>query len=151
MTVPYPYLREAPAEIAAILRLRTVAVVGLSPRTNRPSYGVARYLQEVGYRIVPVRPPGPGVPGAILGERVFASLAAMDVSVDIVDVFRRSAFVAGLVDEVLSLPAARRPKALWLQDGVVDHEAARRAHAAGLQVVMDRCMLRDHQALATIL
>lgn len=131
---------DVPATAAEILRrFRRVAVVGLSDRPERPSYGVARYLQSAGYEIVPVNP---GV-RAVLGVAAVGRLADVSPPVEIVDVFRRSELVAPVVDEAIAVGA----RAIWMQDGVVDRVAAARAEAAGLLVVMDRCMLRDHAAL----
>jgi predicted CoA-binding protein len=128
----------SPGEIKALLqRVKTVAVVGLSPDPDRPSYSVASYLQGSGYRIVPVRPGG----GEILGERVYQSLSQVPFAVDIVDHFRRSALVAAHIDEAIRL----RVPAVWMQEGVLDEAAALRARAAGLTVVMDRCMLKEHR------
>ena len=118
-------------------RIRTIAVVGLSPDPDRPSYGVAMYLQEQGYRIIPVRPGG----GEVLGEKVYETLADVPVKVDVVNLFRAPRFVAGHVDDAI---LARAP-AIWMQEGVVDAEAARRAREAGLFVVMDLCILKEHQ------
>jgi predicted CoA-binding protein len=120
---------------------RTVVVVGLSPKPARPSHGVARYLQRVGYRVVPVNPHH----AEILGERCYPSLgaAARDHPIDIVDVFRRSAFAGAVVDEAIPLA----PRLIWLQEGVVDEAAAARAAAAGIPCVMDRCLAVDHQQL----
>jgi predicted CoA-binding protein len=127
-----------PGEIKAFLeRIRTIAVVGLSPDPDRPSYSVAMYLKNNGYRIVPVRPGG----GEILGEKVYPRLADIPFPVDAVDCFRRSALVGFHVDEAIAFPAS----GVWLQEGVIDEEAAQRAFAAGLFVVMDRCMLKDHR------
>jgi predicted CoA-binding protein len=128
----------SPGEIKALLqRVKTVAVVGLSPDPDRPSYSVASYLQGSGYRIVPVRPGG----GEILGERVYESLSQVPFAVDIVDHFRRSASVAAHIDEAIRL----RVPAVWMQEGVIDEAAALRARVAGLTVVMDRCMLKEHR------
>jgi len=120
-----------------LVRSKTVAVVGLSPDPDRPSHSVAMYLKSRGYRIVPVRP------GAkeILGERAYASLAEVPFPVDIVDVFRHPRWVQRHIDETLRIGAP----ALWLQEGVVDHAAAERARAAGLFVVQDRCLLKEHR------
>jgi predicted CoA-binding protein len=118
---------------------RTVAVVGLSPNPERPSHRVARYLQEQGYRIVPVNP----TVESVLGERSYPSLAEIPEPVDVVDVFRRSEEVPPLVEEALRIGA----KAVWMQEGVVHEEAAAKARAAGLAVVMDRCMLKEHSRL----
>jgi formate dehydrogenase accessory protein FdhD len=122
---------------------RTVAVVGLSPDPTRPSHSVASYLQGAGFRIVPVNPHH----ASILGERCYPTLAAAarDHSLDIVDVFRRSAFAGGVVDEALALRPP--PRLIWLQQGVVDPAAAERARSAGVPFVMDRCLAVDHQLL----
>jgi predicted CoA-binding protein len=115
---------------------RTIAVVGLSPNPRRPSHGVARYLQRVGYRIIPVNPNV----DEVLGERAYASLREVSDPIDVVDVFRRSEFVGPIVDDAIAM----RARAVWLQDGVSDEQAADRARAAGLDVVMDDCMMRRH-------
>lgn len=122
---------------------RTIAVVGLSPTPTRPSHGVARYLQDAGYRIVPVNPGHT----TILGEKSYPTLtaAAADHAIDIVDVFRRSEFVGAIVDQAIGLHAP--PRLIWLQLGVVDDAARARAEAAGIPCVMDRCLMIDHQAL----
>lgn len=136
-------------DAAAIERLlrtaRTIAVVGLSSQPSRPSYGVARALQRFGYRVIPVNPTETNV----LGERAVGSLddvsqvLAAGERVDLVNVFRRPDAVPAIVDDCirLGLPA------LWLQDGVVDEAAARRAQEAGIFTVMDRCIYRDRAAL----
>ena len=129
--------------LRALLReAKTIAVVGLSPKPTRPSNEVARYLQEAGYRIVPVNPGHP----AILGERSYPTLtaAARDHAIDVVNVFRRSEFAAAVVDEAIRLA----PRLIWLQVGVVDEAAQARARAAGIPCVMDRCLKVDHQLLA---
>jgi predicted CoA-binding protein len=118
---------------------RTIAVVGLSPDPRRPSHGVARYLQRAGYRIIPVNPNL----DEVLGERAYPSLRALPDPVDVVDVFRRSVFVGPIVDDAIAI----RAHAVWLQDGVIDQLAAERARAAGLDVVMDDCMMRRHAQL----
>lgn len=119
---------------------RTIAVVGLSANPRRPSHGVARYLQRVGYQIIPVNPNVEEV----LGERAYPSLREIPQSVDVVEVFRRSEFVGPIVDDAIAIKAT----AVWLQDGVTDEEAATRARAAGLDVVMDDCMMRRHAQMA---
>ena len=125
-------------EIKALLqRVKTVAVVGLSTDPDRPSYSVSSYLQGNGYRIVPVRPGG----GEILGEKVYGRLSEIPFAVDIVDHFRRSSEVGAHVDEAIEL----RVPAVWMQEGVIDEAAALRARDAGLTVVMDRCMLKEHR------
>jgi predicted CoA-binding protein len=122
---------------------RTIAVVGLSPQPARPSHGVALYLREAGYRIVPVNPGH----ATILGEKSYPTLsaAAADHAIDVVDVFRRSEFVGPIVDEALGVRPA--PRLIWLQIGVVDGAARARAQAAGIPCVMDRCLMVDHRAL----
>ena len=128
--------------LRALLReARTVAVVGLSPKPERPSHGVARYLQRAGYRIVPVNPGH----DEILGERSYRTLAdaARDHAIDIVDVFRRSEHAGAVVDEAIAI----RPKLVWLQLGVVDEAARARAEGAGISIVMDRCLAIDHRRL----
>ena len=118
---------------------RTIAVVGLSPRPNRPSHRVARYLKEQGYRIVPVNPRAK----EILGEPCYPNLGAIPETVDAVDIFRRSKEVTTVVEEAIRIGA----KAVWMQEGVIDWEAAARARKAGLLVVMDSCMLKQHRRL----
>lgn len=126
-------------EIAALLKnSKTIAVVGLSDSPMRPSYGVSAYMQSHGYRIIPVNPT---IRGA-LGEKAVASLADIHEPIDIVDVFRRSEFVAEIVDEAIRL----KLPAIWLQEGVVDERAAEQARKAGIFVVMDRCILKEHRA-----
>ena len=120
-----------------LISVRTVAVVGASPRPRRPSHGVMRYLQRFGYRTIPVNPFAAG--GTILGERCYASLAEIPTDllgpVDMVDIFRRSEFAGAAVDEAIAIGA----KVVWMQLAVVDDDAAARAEAQGIQVVMDRC------------
>jgi predicted CoA-binding protein len=119
---------------------RTIAVVGLSGKRYRPSYGVAEYMKSVGYRIIPVNPQETEV----LGEKCYPDLESIPEPVDIVDIFRRSEFVPEVVESAIRIGA----KAVWMQEGVVHEEAARRAEAAGLEVVMDRCILKDHRRLS---
>jgi predicted CoA-binding protein len=118
---------------------RTIAVVGLSADWFRPSYFAAKYLQEHGYRIVPVNPGH----AEILGERCYPNLRAIPEPVDVVDVFRRPEEVPPIVEDAIAIGA----RVLWLQIGVVHPEAARRAREAGLEVVMDRCMKIEHARL----
>jgi predicted CoA-binding protein len=118
-------------DVAAILALETWAVVGCSPRPTRPSHGVARFLIERGYDVIPINPHA----DEVLGRRCYPSLRDVPRPVDVVDVFRRSAQAGAHVDEAIALGA----RAVWLQLGVVDEPAAARARAAGLLVVMDRC------------
>ncbi len=115
---------------------RTIAVVGLSSRRQRPSYGVAEYLQGAGYRILPVNPHE----SEVLGERSYARLEDIAEKVDIVDVFRRSEFVPEIVESAIRIGA----QAVWMQEGVIHAGAAQRARDAGLIVVMDTCILKEH-------
>ena len=119
-------------------KTRVIAVVGLSPDPGRPSHGVARYLQRNGYRIIPVNP----LIDEALGERAYPGLRQVPVAIDLVDVFRRSEYVAAIADDAIAIDAA----ALWLQDGVRDEASAERARRAGLDVVMDDCIMRRHAA-----
>jgi len=126
--------------VAAILgEARTIVVVGLSARRFRPSHGVAEYLQRAGYRIIPVNPKI----AEVLGERSYASLDEVPEPVDIVDIFRRPEHVPEIVEAAIRKGA----KTIWMQEGVVHEDAARRAESAGLAVVMDRCILKDHRRL----
>lgn len=124
---PDAYLRDI------LVGVRTIAVVGASPRPHRPSHGVMRYLQRQGYRTIPVNPFAAG--GTILGERCYAALAEIGEPIDMVDIFRRSEAAGEAVDAAIAIGA----RAVWLQLGVIDAAAAARAEAAGLKVVMDRC------------
>jgi uncharacterized protein len=124
---------------ARILReFRRVAVVGISDRPERDSHRVAAYLDRVGYTIIPVNPNV----REVLGRRCWPTLEEAPGPIEVVDVFRRSELVAPVVDAAIRVGA----RAVWMQDGVVDEASAARARAAGLLVVMDRCMLRDHAA-----
>ena len=120
---------------------RVIAVVGLSPKPHRDSHGVAKYLQENGYRIIPVYPRA----DSILGEKVYPDLRSIPDEVDVVDVFRKSQDVPPVVEEAIEIGA----KAVWMQLGIVHEEAAARARDAGLGVVMDRCMLVEHRKLVS--
>ena len=134
------FVNPSTSEIRALLRrVKTIAVVGLSPSPGRPSHGVARALQGFGYRIVPVNP----AVAEVLGEKACPSLRDLPEPVDLVDVFRESSHVAGIVDDCIAM----KLPALWLQEGVIDEAAALRARAAGLTVVMDRCLYRDYMQL----
>ncbi len=128
------------AGVAELLRVsRTIAVVGLSPRRFRPSYGVSEYMRERGYRIIPVNPHVE----AVLGERAWPDLDSLTEPVDIVNVFRRSEYVPEIVEAAIRIGA----RAVWMQEGVVHQAAAERARGAGLVVVMDRCILKEHRRL----
>ncbi len=124
------------ARCALLRASRRIAVVGLSPNPARPSHGVARALKGFGFEVIPVRP---GV-DEVLGEKAYARLADVPGRIDLVDVFRNSSAVDAIVDECLALGIG----AIWLQDGVVNEPAAARARAAGMTVVMDRCVYRDY-------
>ena len=120
---------------------RTVAVVGISPKEDRPSYTVASYLKSKGFRIIPVRPDG----DTLLGEKVYHSLREIpqEVNIDIVDIFRKSEDVPPVVEEAIQ----RGAKVVWMQEGVIHPEAGARAERSGLGVVMDRCIKKEHQRL----
>ena len=119
-----------------LVRVRTIAMVGLSPRPNRPSHRVAVHMQRFGYRIIPVRP----AVEMVLGEKAYATLSEIPDKIDFVDVFRALEHVDKIVEECLVL----KPPAIWLQLDVVNIPAAERARAAGMQVVMNRCVYQDY-------
>ncbi len=119
---------------------KTIAVVGLSPKAERPSYGVAKYLQQQGYRIIPVNP----TVDEVLGERAYPDLKAVPEKIDVVDIFRRSEDVPPVVDEAIQVGA----RVIWMQEGIINQAAADRARQAGLEVVMDSCMLKEHRRLS---
>ncbi len=132
--------RDSGEYIRAILEdVKTVAVVGASPKPERPSHSVMRFLLARGYRCTPVNPGQAGK--TILGQPVYATLADIPHSVDMIDIFRRSEEAGRVVDEALSLPG--KPKVIWMQIGVRDDAAAARAEATGLRVVMNRCPAID--------
>ncbi len=129
--------RATPDSIQAILeRYKTLAVVGLSSKPARPSHGVASYMKAHGYRIIPVNPKEKSV----LGEKAYATLEDIPGPVEIVVVFRRPEFVPEVVERAIR----KRAKVIWMQEGVAHEEAARRAREAGLEVVQDRCILKEH-------
>lgn len=119
--------------------IRTVTVVGLSPKPSRPSYSVSAAMQEFGYRIIPVRP----AIDELFGEKAYPDLYALPEKPDLVDVFRASEHVGPIVDACIELGI----KAIWLQDGVINEPAAEKAKAAGITVIMDRCIYRDYLQL----
>jgi predicted CoA-binding protein len=126
--------------IAELLRTaRTIAVVGLSSKKFRPSHGVSEYMQRAGYRMIPVNP----YETEVLGEKAYASLDAVPEKVDIVNVFRRSEFVPEIVDLAVRIGA----RAVWMQEGVAHEQAAEKARGAGLTVIMDRCILKEHRKM----
>ncbi len=129
------------AEIKEILaQTKTIAVVGLSPKENRPSNDVARYLMAAGYTIIPVNPGQ----SEILGLKCYANLRDIPHRVDVVDIFRRPEEVGPVVDQAVEIGA----KVVWMQEGIINEEAAAVARAAGLTVIMDRCLKVDHASLA---
>ncbi len=125
-------------EIGRLLEdVKTIAVVGLSGDPSRVSYGVTAYMQSHGYRIIPVNP----TIDSSLGEKAYPNLSAVPEKVDLVNVFRRSEYVPEIVEETIQL----KIPAIWLQEGVIHEEAAQAARAAGVFVVMDRCILKEHR------
>ena len=131
---------EQTAAIRKVLRdSKTIAVVGLSPKPHRPSHQVASYLMEVGYTIIPVNPGQ----DAILGRTCYPNLRAIPTPVDMVDIFRRQETVLPIVEEAISIGA----QFIWMQEGIVNKEAAAKAESAGLTVIMDRCTKIDHMNL----
>jgi predicted CoA-binding protein len=126
-------------EATILNKYRTIAMVGLSPDPSRPSHRVAKYLISHGYNIIPVNPDAQ----EILGTRSYSDMSSIPEPIEIVDIFRRSQEVMPIVDEAIKIGA----KVVWMQEGVINEEAALRARDAGLLVVMDRCMLKEHMRL----
>ena len=126
-------------EIKNIFQMKTIAVVGMSPKPERPSHYVAMYMKEQGYNIIPVNPGH----NEISGMKSFPSLLDIPQTIDVVDVFRRSEYVLPIVESAVTVGA----KALWLQDGVINEDGSALAKKAGLLVVMNDCMLRRHQQM----
>ncbi len=126
-------------EIEILSNYRNVAIVGLSPRPDRPSHGVAAYLIECGYNVIPVNP----IAAEILGRTCYPDLESVPEPVEVVDVFRRPEDAMEIAEQAIKIGA----RALWLQEGVINEEAAARAREAGLLVVMDRCMFKEHSRL----
>lgn len=126
---------------ALLTGIKTIAVVGLSPQSARPSFRVAQAMQRHGYRIIPVRP----LVDQVLGEQAYASLADIPFKVDLVNVFRAAEHVPAIVGQCLALHLP----AIWIQEGIVHESAALQAQAAGMTVVMDRCISRDYARLMT--
>jgi hypothetical protein len=126
-------------EIKKIFQMKTIAVVGMSPKPERPSHYVAMYMKEQGYNIIPVNPGH----NEISGMKSFPSLLDIPQTIDVVDVFRRSEYVLPIVESAVTVGA----KALWLQDGVINEDGSALAKKAGLLVVMNDCMLRRHQQM----
>ena len=137
---PATFAPPSDEQIAELLRTaHTIAVVGLSSRPFRASGGVSRFLQANGYRIIPVNPNE----REVLGEKAYARLEDVPEKIDIVDVFRRPEFVPEIVDAAIRIGA----RAVWMQEGVINEPAAERARRAGLLVVMDLCILKEHRRL----
>ena len=122
-----------------LINTKNIAVVGISSKEDRPSNIVASYLQSKGFRIIPVRPLG----SDILGEKVYPSLLDVPFNIDMVDIFRKPDAVIGIVKEAIE----KKVKVVWMQEGVINNEAAEMARNAGIKVVMDRCTKKDHQSL----
>lgn len=132
----------APDEMRTLLKkVRTIAVLGLSPQPARPSYFVAKAMQSFGYHIIPVRP----AVSEVLGEKAYATLADVPEKVDLVDIFRAAEHLDSIVDECLRLNIP----AIWIQEGIVNEAAAQKARDAGMTVVMDRCIYKDYVELFT--
>ena len=135
-----PFTNPQPEQICALLKsVKTIAVVGFSPKPGRPSHSIARRMQGYGYRIIPVRP---GISEG-LGEKAYPDLASVPVRIDLVNVFRASKYIPEVVDQCLRLGL----KNIWMQENIWNEEAAARAQAAGMTVVMDRCIMRDYTRL----
>ncbi len=129
------------ASIDRVLReAKTIAVVGLSPKPERASFGVASYLQQHGYHIIPVNP----TVDQVLGQKSYPDLTSVPERIDVVDIFRRSEDVPPVVDEAIRVGA----KVIWMQEGVINEAAATKARQAGLEVIMDRCMLKEHRRMS---
>ena len=129
------------ATIQQIFKMKTIVVIGISPKPERPSHYVAMYLKENGYTIIPVNPGH----NEIAGITCYPDLKSIPKSIDVVDIFRRSEFVPSIVDSAISMGV----KAIWMQDHVIHEEAAQKAEDAGLMVVMNDCMLRQHRLLCS--
>ena len=128
-------------EIRKIFQMKTIAVVGMSPKPERPSHYVSMYMKEQGYNIIPVNPGH----NEIAGMKSFPSLLDIPQTIDVVDVFRRSEYVLPIAKSAVTVGA----KALWLQDGVINEDGAKLAEKAGLLVVMNDCILRQHRQMQT--
>jgi len=136
-----PELLRAMLSVATTESPRTIAVIGLSEDPSRPSHYVSAYMQQHGYKIYPVNPAIPEV----LGEKSYASLSGLPIKPDIVDVFRLPKFIPAIVDEMLRLGLPN----LWIQQGIINLEAAARAEAGGIHVVMDRCIMVEHRRVTS--
>lgn len=123
-----------------LTKSKTIAIVGISDKAERPSHKVAKYLKEHGYTIIPVNPKLKEV----LGKKCYANLDEIEVRVDVVDIFRKTVDVVPIVDSAIKI----RAKTIWMQEGIINKEAADTAKAEGLTVVMDHCMLKEHSRLS---
>jgi predicted CoA-binding protein len=140
MECEFPKSNATNDEIAEILRTsKIIAVVGLSPKPERPSHGVSVYMMEQGYTIIPVNPGQ----DEILGQKSYKSVLAVPGPIDIVNIFREPAAVPEIVGEAI----AKKAKVVWMQEGIVHNEAADKARAAGLKVVMNKCLYKEHARL----
>jgi predicted CoA-binding protein len=129
------------SDIFELLRSsHTIAVVGLSAKKYRPSHGVSEYMQRAGYHIIPVNPNE----AEVLGEKAYPALDQVPGKIDIVNIFRKSQYVPEIVEQAIRMGA----RAVWMQEGVIHEEAAAKARAAGLDVIMDRCILKEHRKLS---
>jgi uncharacterized protein len=136
----FPKSNATSQEIAEMLRTaKVIAVVGLSPKPERPSHGVSAYMKDQGYTIIPVNPGHP----EILGEKAYKSLLDVPGPIDIVNIFREPSAVPEIVDQAIQ----KKAKAIWMQEGIVHNEAAEKACAAGLKVVMNKCIYKEHARL----
>ena len=133
-----PAMSDIDGLIEKILAQKTIAVVGLSPRPDRPSYQVAEYLKDAGYRIIPVNP----AVEEVLGEKSYPDLRSVPEAIDVVDVFRRPSDVMTVVEDAVEAGAGY----IWMQEGIVNEAAAEKAKAAGIPVVMDRCIKKEHES-----
>jgi predicted CoA-binding protein len=138
MTVKMVSFSQADPVTELLKRAKTIAVVGLSDNPMRPSYGVSAYMQTHGYRIIPVNPRIE----SCLGEKAYTSLLEVPEKIDIVDIFRRPEFVEEIVDQAIQL----KTPGIWMQEGVIHEKAAAKARKAGMSVIMDRCILKEHRA-----
>ena len=136
----FPQSNASSIEIAEILRTsKIIAVVGLSPKPERPSYGVTVYMKDQGYTIIPVNPGH----AELLGEKSYKSLLDIPGPIDIVNIFREPSAVPEIVDQAIQ----KKAKVIWMQEGIVHNEAAEKARAAGLKVVMNKCIYKEHARL----
>ncbi len=140
MECEFPKQNASSEEIAQILRTaKTIAVIGASLKPERPAHWISVYLKEQGYKVIPVNPGHT----EILGDKCYKSLSEIPEPVDIVDIFREPSAVPAIVNEAI----AKKAKVIWMQQGIVHNEAADKARAAGLRVVMNKCIYQEHQAL----